>query len=224
MVNNIWMFLVNVGAHWTTLPLGGVLGMAILLVEHKLKHSLSWKVLWYILAGALFISCFLAWQDEHHNAEVLKDQKADVTSERNVLQAKLESKQDQINQMVVAQSIPRGNEATEKARRPIQDKLSRYIDSGNSLRNKFIPGVHYPEKEQHEWALFIQSWHKDIATYLKTIPRGNIYLARFHNQLRSNAAYPGGGMTPEWYDHWDLLSSDMARLEEFLQDHDIGAP
>jgi hypothetical protein len=224
MANNIWIFIVNVGAHWTTLPLGGVLGMVILLIEHRLKRSLSWKVLWYILGAALFVSCFLAWQDEHHNAEVLKDQKANLTSECNVLQAKLESKQDEINQMILVRTTPRSNEATEKVRHSIQDKISRYINTGNSLRTTFTPGYPPSQEKQRAWSGSVDSWHKSIEHYLETIPRGNVYLARFRNQVRSNASYPGGGTTPEWYEHWDLLSSDLARLEEFLRDSEIGTP
>ncbi len=125
---------------------------------------------------------------------------------------------------VINSSKSSADEATEKARRSIQGKISRYIDTGNSLRTRFFPGSVYPDKDQHEWALSVQSWHKAIENYLKTIPRGNVYLARFRSQSRGNESYLGGGMTPEYYETWKLLMSDQQKLEEFLQDPSIGAP
>lgn len=112
------MFIVNVLANWQAIVTGGVIAVVILLIEHRLNRNLTWKVLWYVLGGALFVSCFLAWHDEHHNAEVLKGEKSNLTSDRNVLQAKLDDKQHEVDrlrdalagrppQVQIAKSVPR---------------------------------------------------------------------------------------------------------------------
>jgi hypothetical protein len=116
------------------------------------------------------------------------------------------------------------DEATERRHRSIQDKISKYMDAGNSLRITFTPGVPPSQEQQHAWSMSVDKWHASIENYIKTIPRGSIYLVRFRDRETGNAVYPGGGMTSEWYEHWDLLSSDLARLEDFLKDPELGAP
>ena len=198
--------------------------MAILLLEHYLKRSLSWKVLWYILGAALFVSCFLAWRDEHNNAEILKDQKSALTSERNVLQAKLEGKQDQIEQ-IISQRAPTGTDQhIEQAHRSAQARIGRFIDAGNALSKQMTPGISVPQYGQQKWSLSVHAWHNSVEAYLKTLPNGKIYLSSFRNKML-RGIYPAGPInTPEGYDAWDLLSSDLSKLEEFLQDKEFGNP
>jgi hypothetical protein len=80
MLKEFWLFVANVLANWQATVTGGCIGVAILLIEHWTKKSLTWRALWYLLAFGLFMSCFLAWHDEHRNSEVLIMDKADVTA------------------------------------------------------------------------------------------------------------------------------------------------
>ena len=190
-------------------------------IERKLPKLKILKCLWIIGAVLLIFSFYKAWLDEHTNVERLIVEKAQLTGENNILRQEIARRSEPFSAL---EGKAKRNEATEKAHHSIQDKISRYINTGNSLRTTFTPGYPPSQEKQHAWSGSVDSWHKSIEHYLETIPRGSVYLARFRNQVRSNASYPGGGMTPEWYDHWDLLSSDLARLEEFLQDSEIGTP
>jgi hypothetical protein len=99
MPSEFWMFVVNVLANWQTLLTGGFIAATIFLVEHKMNRNVPWKVIGYVLGGALFLSCFLAWHDEHHNAEVLKVEKYNLTSQRNSLQVKVDDKQQEVDHL-----------------------------------------------------------------------------------------------------------------------------
>lgn len=165
---------------------------------------------------------FMAWRDEYRRANGLHDLNI-------ALQSKVEARDRQLATLAQTSGAnsPSGTNQAEivKAnRREIQQKITGYMSEGNSLRNKVIPGVVLSQEQQQAWVVSVNGWHKSVEVYLKTIPRGDTYLARFRNQSRSNASYPGGGNTWEWYSRWDLLSSDLARLEEFLQDPELGAP
>jgi hypothetical protein len=76
---------------------GGVVAMLILLWEKWKKKSIQWRWVAAFFLFCLFVSCFQAWIDEHHNAEILIEQKAAKTSEVIVLSAKLESKQVEVD-------------------------------------------------------------------------------------------------------------------------------
>jgi hypothetical protein len=107
-------------------------------------------------------------------------------------------------------------------RRAIQKRISQFISSGNSLRNEWVPNAFSPD-QQRAWALCAWDWHKSVEAYLKTIPRGDIYLVRFRNQVGTLHGYPGP-TTPEGFKGWDMLMSDLTRLNEFLEDPELGAP
>ena len=63
----------------------------------------------------------------------------------------------------------------------------------------------------------INAWHKRVEDYLAKPPLGLTYLARFKNQTRSNGSYPTGmGMKTALY--YDLLLSDLERLDEFIKE------
>ena len=113
---------------------------------------------------------------------------------------------------------------TNAIRREVLTKISEFMTSGNALRTELIPGVSYSQSKQEEWASSVQKWSDSVENYLKTIPRGDIYLARFKNEVM-RGIYPAGAVTtPEAYNSWDLLVSDLSRLEEFTQDQDLGKP
>ena len=94
------MFLVNVVQHWQSLLTGGLIAMAVFIYEHKKGKSVPWRVLVGIMGLCLFISCYLAWHDEHQNSEALKRDKAKLTSDKGALEARVDEKQNQINQLL----------------------------------------------------------------------------------------------------------------------------
>jgi hypothetical protein len=149
-----------------------------------------------------------------------------IYNDHKILSDQVESLQ---RQLTSARSLSQNfNVTTAKAeslnltRRAIQKRISQFISLGNLLRNKWVSGAFSPD-EQRAWASSALDWHKSVEVYLQTIPRGDIYLVRLRNQVRSSATYPGA-TTPEGFRGWDLLMSDLARLNEFLEDPELGAP
>jgi hypothetical protein len=105
----------------------------------------------------------------------------------------------------------------------ITTKLGKLIEKGNSLRDTWSQHLGGPEEVQRQSVLAIQGWHKEVEDYLNAIPKGSIYLARFHNRLAASGAYPTG-INMNMAGYWDLLQSDLTRLNEFLTDPDLGTP
>jgi hypothetical protein len=96
MPNELWMFLVNFFCHWGSLLTSGAFAVLLMIYEHWKNRNITWRNFILIMGLGLFVSCFLAWRDEHHNSEVLKLQKSDLTDKRNVLQARLDASQDEV--------------------------------------------------------------------------------------------------------------------------------
>jgi hypothetical protein len=134
MPSEFWMFIVNVLSNWQAIVTGGVIAVAILLIEHKINRNLTWKFLWYILGVALFVSCFLAWHDEHHNAEELKVEKSDLISQRNTLQVKVDDKQQEIDHLrdELANRTPHVVVTTEQPRQHTHIQFKGFELTGSS--------------------------------------------------------------------------------------------
>jgi hypothetical protein len=105
----------------------------------------------------------------------------------------------------------------------IESQLASFIRKGNDLRSEWQKCLGSAEQVQRQPALAISGLHKAVGEYLNSIPRGSIYFARFQNQLRSSGSYPEG-INVRIAGNWDLLHSDLARLNEFLLDPDLGKP
>lgn len=69
MQSPVWIFLLLVWKHWEPLVLGGVVGVIVLVLEHRTKKPIRWKFLGYIMLVALLMSCFRAWREEYASAE-----------------------------------------------------------------------------------------------------------------------------------------------------------
>jgi hypothetical protein len=69
MPANLWIFFLSVWRHWEPLVLGGGVGVFIFVYEHRKKEPIPWRLIGYIMAGALLVSCFSAWQDQYTSAE-----------------------------------------------------------------------------------------------------------------------------------------------------------
>jgi hypothetical protein len=72
---------------------GGVVAMGILIWEKWREKPVQWKWIGAFFLFCLFVSCFQAFVDEHHNSDVLMTEKAQVVSDKNDLQQKLDAKQ-----------------------------------------------------------------------------------------------------------------------------------
>jgi hypothetical protein len=80
-VQELGLFLWAVIAHWQSYVTGGLVTAAVTIYERKSGKSLPWK--WYValfLVSGGLVAFFYAWHDEHRNAQVLIDQKAEVWS------------------------------------------------------------------------------------------------------------------------------------------------
>jgi hypothetical protein len=76
MVHDIGRFIVAVVWHWQGLLTGGVITAALLLYVVGSGHELPrWRYLVLFLWNFFPMSCFLAWRDEHHQAQQLDDRR-----------------------------------------------------------------------------------------------------------------------------------------------------
>ena len=75
----IGLFVWAVIAHWQSYVTGGVVTAIVTLFERKLNKTLVWKYYAIIfLASAGLVAVFYAWHDEHQNAQILINEKAEV--------------------------------------------------------------------------------------------------------------------------------------------------
>jgi len=106
-------------------------------------------------------------------------------------------------------------------RRSIQSKIAAFIKTGNDLRGEWTKRLGGAEQVQRQSAIAISGWHKSVEDYLTTIPRADVYVARFQSRLRPSGSYPMG-INVNVGGNWDLLLTDLVRLNEFLVDPDLG--
>jgi diguanylate cyclase (GGDEF)-like protein len=126
------------------------------------------------------------------------------------------------NREMLGTQIPTTGGARKK-RDEIIIKLSGFIVEGAELRNNWRARLGQAESLQKESAEAIPAWHKKIESYLKTIPRGDVYAARFQSAMKSSGSYPVG-ISLRLAGTWDLLMSDLAELNEFIRETDLGKP
>jgi hypothetical protein len=103
----------------------------------------------------------------------------------------------------------------------ISKHLSDFITEGVQLRNKWQEHLGQPEQVQKQDANGVQLWHRKIESYLKTIPQGDVYIARFQGSVRTSGSYPVG-INVNLAGLWDSLMSDIAKLNEFIKEADLG--
>jgi hypothetical protein len=113
----------------------------------------------------------------------------------------------------------------DKKKTEIRDHLSKLITHGTEIRNRWKVLIEQfkAESEQQEYEGAVQKWHLEIVSYLKTIPRGDNYLARFQAGSRETDSYPPG-IYQNHIGTWDILMSDLTKLNEFITDPDLGRP
>ena len=99
----------------------------------------------------------------------------------------------------------------------VREDLSRFVIEGNNLREQWESRLGQPMEVQQQSANDIVAWHKRIEGYLDKPTLGLTYLARFKNQIRGGGSYPSGIMA-KIAGVWDLLHSDLERLDEFIKE------
>jgi hypothetical protein len=78
----LWFFLSDL-FHQLLFYFGGVVAMLILLWEKWRKTSVNWKWAGAFFLFCLFVSCFQAFVDEHHNSQQLIQEKSDLAGQMN---------------------------------------------------------------------------------------------------------------------------------------------
>jgi predicted secreted protein len=199
MFNEILLFLFNVLHHWLALVTGGVIVLLIALYEYKKGKSVPWRRYQFIMGLALFVSCFMAWHDEHHTAEILKLEKSQLTNEKSALQAKLEGKQNEIDLLRdELTKRPAGTDDTKERQRrqAIRKQLGKLLGEGNALRNACDP----LDKDMR-W----HNWSSKVERYLAN-NLGSDYVARFKAIEQFNTIC------------WAGIGQEMDMLDEFIRD------
>jgi hypothetical protein len=118
------------------------------------------------------------------------------------------------------------SEAEEKQQTEIRTHLGKLITRGTKLRDNLREVIGDGTKtqtlaQQQAFVDGVQQWHSETVSYIKTIPRSDIYLARFESGVRGTSSYPNGIFQIQ-LGSWDLLMSDLAKLNEFITDPDLG--
>lgn len=112
----------------------------------------------------------------------------------------------------------------DQKRREIQEyKLARLIREGIVLKSKWSQVMMQPEEIQRVDSSQVRAWHAEIEAYLRTLPRGDIYLAKLNSRTRTDFGYPIG-INMNVAGNWDQLILDLASLNEFMKDPDFGNP
>jgi hypothetical protein len=92
----LWLFLDDL-FHQILFYFGGVLAMLIFMWEKWRKKDVPWKWIAAFFLFCLFVSCFQAWIDEHHNSETIIGEKSKLVSDNWTLQNKLDNKQLEVD-------------------------------------------------------------------------------------------------------------------------------
>jgi len=109
-------------------------------------------------------------------------------------------------------------------KREIQSKLSLFMTRGEAIRDAWKAAMGKPGESQLPHANKARQWHTELEDYLRKIPKGDIYIARLNSAPRTGfGGYPMGH-DPKVNDTWDLLISDLAVLDQFIKDPELGRP
>jgi len=108
--------------------------MLIFIWEKWKKKPVEWKWIGAFFLFSLFVSCFQAWIDEHHNSDRLIEEKAKLTSDNNGLQTKLDAKQVEVDFLRDHQQITvQGGNTLDPRVASILDRLNK---ENQSLRDE----------------------------------------------------------------------------------------
>jgi len=121
----LWLFAADL-FHQILFYFGTVVAMGILVWEKKTGKPISWRRISSFFLFCVFMSCFQAWIDEHHNAETRIGEKAKLSSDNYGLQQKLDAKQAETDWLRDHQQVHiEGGNALDPRVAGILDRLSR---------------------------------------------------------------------------------------------------
>jgi hypothetical protein len=118
-----------------------------------------------------------------------------------------------------------GGDQYPEIKREIQNKLSSFLAGENKIRDEWRIAMGQPDKTiQTTFASKAKQKHSEIDTYLRTIPRGSLYSARFNGYPRTVCAGYPLGHADEVCRELETLEADTNALGEFIKDPDLGRP
>jgi hypothetical protein len=166
MAQEFWLFILNVAYHYPSLLTGGVIAVGIMFYERIRKKNISWRTFLNILGFALFLSFFLAWRDEHHNAEVLKQEKSNLTVLNASLQGQIGTKQQEIDRLR-DERINRPTAERNLGLRSIREQLGAFLSEGDQLA-KTVCGITSSTPTQTETCREAKTnWERKVEQYLE---------------------------------------------------------
>jgi hypothetical protein len=111
----------------------------------------------------------------------------------------------------------------DKKKREIQRKLARLMNEGIILRSRWMNVMGRPEADQRAVAIDVPYWHGKIESYIRTLPRSDVYLVRLNSAHRGEFGYPMG-INANVGGNWDTLIVDLSSLKELMDDPEFGKP
>jgi hypothetical protein len=124
--------------------------------------------------------------------------------------------------MKMAQGSP-STTGNVQAKRIIQSVLSDYITKGSKIRDDWKKAmVQHENQEPH--ASKAQKWHTELESYLRTTPRGRDYIVRLNAAMKTGSGGWPMGIDYKVSEDFDRLASDLAMLENFMTDPQLGEP
>lgn len=245
MAHVIWDYILSLWHYWWLCCLGFVLPInniwKWLHPDRKEIHFPFWLRLTIALT-ALFLGQFLAYKDQVKNLSKVVEEKRQLSidkdsltrslslseQERTALKQQLSNSQSAIQShaQTIYRNRPASNGADDAAqaeRRKIQDKCAEYVAAAKQIEQGWIARLGKSKEEQGQSALAANKWHSDVEHYLGTIPRGNIYLAKFATPVDAGNAYPVG-INLDLAGIWQTLLGDMKTLTDIMSDPDLGRP
>ena len=142
-----------------------------------------------------------------------------VVNEKEHLKAELQKRD-----ALTAPQLPQRNL---QVVRQIQSALSDFATEGSKIRDdwKAFMAQHANQHlPQRTYASRARDWHVKVGNYLRTIPRGNTYVARLNAAPKTGAGGWPLGIDYTVSETFDLLSSDLTILNEFQRDTELGEP
>jgi len=100
--------------------------MGIFIWEKKTERDVEWRWVGAFFLFCLFVSCFQAFVDEHHNSSLLISEKSQLVSDKYALQSKLDAKQQEVDYLRDHQQVRvEGGNALDPRVATILDRLNR---------------------------------------------------------------------------------------------------
>ena len=104
MGNATWFLFLSDLFHQILFYIGGVLALVELFMTKWLNTPLEKRLFNVLVVGCLFVACFQAWVDEHHNAEELIKDKSHLAEEKGYWKGQSDAKDQSVRENVSALS------------------------------------------------------------------------------------------------------------------------